>query len=231
MHYDRTLHDRLRVARKVAEGKRVLDIGGALMPAHSSTGVASGLLEGFLRLIGVVTADPADSGFYRAYCAIAKSAHEYRIMDCHDIPPGHYEANFNEKESVEKLRAALDAYRPEVILCMETLEHVNYRFEMMNEMARAAKEFGSTVFISIPNNDNWVFNALGWNYDHSVAFLRGIAERFVTRSDLGQHAIVMFPCFQQYVAFWWIVYALSFFRPMCWGFLITPVAAAMPASR
>jgi hypothetical protein len=143
-------------------------------------------------------------------------------VDYHDVPPGHYEIDFNKAGCVEKLRHAIDEFKPEVILCMETLEHVNYRFEMMNEMARSVALYNSTVFITIPNNANWFLNALGWNSDHSVAFFKDIAERFVCRSDLGQHDLQMFGCMQQYFWFWRLVYAATLFQPLSWAFLIKP---------
>jgi hypothetical protein len=170
----------------------------------------------------ILPRDPKKSRFLAAYCAIREAAREYRIVDCHDVPPGHYEIDFNREGSVAALRDALFAYRPEVILCMETLEHVNYRYEMMNAMATAVSEWGATVFITIPNNGNWIFNALGWNWDHSVAFFENIARRFVFRSNLGQHAVDMLPCFQKYLPCWWLVYAAAFFQPFSWGFVVRP---------
>jgi len=105
---------------------------------------------------------------------------------------------------------------------METLEHINYHYELMNEMARCVENYSSKVFITIPNNGNWVFNALGWNHDHSTAFFRDIAFRFVTRSDIGKHTVLVAPCMQKYLWYWRIVYILSIMQPFSWGFLITP---------
>ena len=92
----------------------------------------------------------------------------------------------------------------------------------MNEMARSVRDNNSVVFITVPNNGNWVFNALGWNNDHCIAFFRDIAYRFVSRSDLGQHTVLVAPCMQKYLWYWKIVYALSLFQPFSWGFLVLP---------
>jgi hypothetical protein len=133
-----------------------------------------------------------------------------------------YVIDFNTRDSIPQVRSAIEAYQPEVILCMETLEHVNYHYELMNEMARPLQQDGSVVFITLPNNGNWVFNALGWNHDHSTAFLRDVAYRFITRSDLGQGEVLVAPCMQKYLWYWWVAYALSFFQPFSWGFLVMP---------
>ena len=103
---------------------------------------------------------------------------------------------------------------------METLEHVNYHFEIMNVFAEAISKYETVVFISLPNNANWILNALGWNFDHSIAFFRDIAKRFVMRSNLGMHDVTYSGCMQKYVWHWWIVYILSFFQPFNLGFTI-----------
>ena len=191
--------DRLTFATQLAAQRRVLDIGGQKM----------------------ANCDPK-SPFARLYGQIEQSAREYRIVDYQQQPSVEYVIDFNKPDSIPQIRAVLDAYQPEVILCMEILEHINYHCELMNEMARAVQLYGSTVFITVPNNGNWVFNALGWNRDHSTAFFRDIAYRFVTRSDLGNHAVLVAPCMQKYLWYWWFVYGLAFLQPMSWGFLVTP---------
>jgi hypothetical protein len=218
------IQDRLVTARDLCKGKRVLDIGGQCMPAGS---VDSGFAQsgrGIMHLFGLESKDPTQSRFAKLYRSIGQAAKEHRVVDYHDVPPGHYEIDFNKADSVEKLRRAIDEFKPEVILCMETLEHVNYRFEMMNEMARSVALYNTTVFVTIPNNANWFLNALGWNSDHSVAFFKDIAKRFVYRSDLGQHDVKMFGCMQQYFWFWRLVYAGTLFQPFSWAFLVRPKA-------
>jgi hypothetical protein len=105
---------------------------------------------------------------------------------------------------------------------METLEHLNLHFECMNQLAHAVSAYGAEVFITVPNNGNWIFNALGWNHDHCVAFFRDIAMRFVSRSNLGRHEVTEIPCMQKYLWYWPLVYAASFFQPMNLGFHIRP---------
>jgi len=194
-------YDRIELAVRLARGTRVLDIGGQKM----------------------ANCDPR-SPFARAYARIEAAAREYRIADVQRQPSVDYVLDFNTAAALPALRAALDEYRPETLLCMETLEHVNYHFELMNEMARCIERHGSPVFITVPNNGNWLFNALGWNRDHCIAFLRDVAWRFVTRSALGRFEVLAVPCMQRYRRHWRIAYALSGFRPFSWGFLVAPPA-------
>lgn len=217
MEISKKLADRVVYARDVAAGKRTLDIGGRGMSAPADHVKVLGPNSFTLK-----KEDPNDSVFSRLYCSIGKGASEYRIVDIRTDPDVHYPINLNEKGSVEKLRAVIFDYRPEVIICMETLEHCNYHFEAMNEMARAVAELGTEVFITIPNNYNWILNYLGWNHDHCVAFLPDVAKRFIKRSDLGQHHVTFIPCFQQYLWYWRLAYAASFFQPFSLGFHIKP---------
>ena len=220
------IKDRLVTARDLCHGKRVLDIGGQLMPAGSTDSGFAQSGRSLMQLLGLESKDPSQSRFAKLYRSIGEGAKEHRVVDYHDVPPGHFEIDFNKTGSPEKLRRAIDEMKPEVILCMETLEHVNYRYEMMNEMARSVALYNTTVLISIPNNANWFLNALGWNCDHSVAFFKDIAERFVVRSDLGQHDVKMFGCMQQYFWLWRVIYAMTLFQPFSWAFLIKPKANA-----
>ena len=191
--------DRIAFATRLSNNARVLDIGGQKM----------------------ADCDP-NSPFAIQYEEIEKAAKEYRIVDYQSQPSVDYVIDFNNAESLAQLRDVIADYKPDVILCMETLEHINYHFELMNEMALSVEAHKSVVFITVPNNGNWVLNALGWNHDHSIGFFRDIAYRFVTRSELGQHNVMIAPCMQKYLWYWGIVYALSFFQPLSWGFLITP---------
>jgi hypothetical protein len=193
--------DRLAFAAELCHGKKVLDIGGQKMP----------------------NCDPK-SPFAREYRKIQQTASEYRIVDYQQVPGVDYLVDLNRPDGVESLRKAIEEYRPQVVLCMETLEHVNYHFESMNAMAHAIGAYGATVFITVPNNGNWVFNALGWNSDHSIAFFQNIADRFVRRSELGLHKVEIVGCMQKYVWYWWIAYTISFFQPFSWGFVVKPVA-------
>lgn len=197
--------DRISFATQLAEGRKVLDIGGQKMAA----------------------CDP-DSPFAVLYSGIENAAVDYRIVDYQEQPSVDYILDFNRPESVSKVKEVIDAFQPEVIFCMETLEHVNYHFELMNAMAYGIQEYGSMVYITVPNNGNWVFNALNWNTDHSIAFLRDIAYRFITRSDLGQFNVWMMPCMQKYLWYWWIPYTLAFLQPFSWGFWVVPFQYEIP---
>jgi hypothetical protein len=211
------LVDRLVFAAKVASGKRTLDIGGRGMAAPAPELNVKGP-AGFSKS----SRDPSQSPFAKLYHSIGQGASEYRILDARNEPDVNYVLNLSEPGCTAKLRSILAEYRPEVILCMETLEHLNYHFEVMNEIAQAVSDHGSSAFITIPNNANWLLNYLGWNHDHCVAFFRDIAVRFVERSNLGKHKITLHPCFQQYLWYWRLAYAASFFQPFSWGFHVRP---------
>lgn len=132
MEISNKLEDRLVYARSVAKGKRTLDIGGRGMPAPPEN----------VRLLGpdslsLKKADPSQSTFAKLYRSIGQGASEYRVLDDRNEPDVHYPLNLSQKGCIEKLRPIISDYRPEVIICMETLEHCNYHFEAMNEMARA----------------------------------------------------------------------------------------------
>ncbi len=224
------IKDRLVIAKSLSEGKRVLDVGGLGMVYHPPrSGLLPVLLKcvhRFLQLLSrrkKVTAQ--DSAFANALRGPAAVASEHRIVDFQPDPKVNYLIDLNKRESPQQMREAIDAFKPEVILCMECLEHVNYRHEVMNEFARAIDEYGATVFVTIPNNANWIFNSLGWNFDHSAAYFKGIAHRCVSRSDLGQHDLTMYGCMSRYVWYWWVVYALSFFQPFGFGFVVRPKTA------
>lgn len=213
------LKDRLVYAQELARGKRVLDVGGAGMPATDKPGVHN--VPG----VGVSSTAADKSPFALSYQKIRALSREYRVVD--QPQPGKqliidYPLDLNRPEDVAALGRALDEYRPEVILCMETLEHVNYHFEVMNHYARCVERDGAEVFISLPNNANWLLNALGWNHDHCVGFFRDVAKRFVARSDLGKHEVTYVPCFQKYLWYWPMAYAASFCQPFSLGFHIKP---------
>lgn len=206
---DMLVVDRLDVARELAAGARVLDIGGALMPETGE-----------------------EDAFAKRYRQIRKGAREYRVVDYQQKPGVDDVVDLNQEGSVEALREIVEEYRPEVVLAMEVLEHVNYHFETMNILARAVGEYGSTVWISLPNNGSWIVNAQkSWWYDHSVAFFRDIAWRFVTRSGLGEHEVLAGPCMGHHVRWWPLVYAAAFCQPMSWGFLVRSVGGGRKAGK
>lgn len=192
--------DRLVVAKELAMGARVLDIGGALMPETKE-----------------------EDAFTKRYRQIRAGAAEYRVVDYQQKPGVDDIVDFNKPESLEKIRGIIGEYRPEVILAMEVLEHVNYHYEAMNELGRAVEQFGCVVWVTLPNNGSWFVNSQkSWTRDHSVAFLRDIAWRFVTRSGLGAHEVLAAPCMGHHVWWWPLVYAATFAQPMSWGFLVRP---------
>lgn len=161
--------------------------------------------------------DP-NSPFAKEYENIEKAASKYCIVDYQRQPTVDYVVDFNKAESITQIREIIAEFRPEIILCMELLEHVNYHYELMNELARSVGQNNAEVFITVPNNGNWLFNALGWNSDHSISFLRDVAMRFITRSDLGQYDITRYSCVAHYLWYWPVAYFAGLFQPWSWGF-------------
>lgn len=188
--------DRIKHAAILAQGKRVLDLGGALMPGTS-----------------------AQCPFARAYSAIGKAAREYRVVDYQDKPGVDYVLDFNRAESIPALRKIVAEYKPELILCMEVLEHINRHCDVMDVLADAV-DGGAQVFITVPNISNWITAALNWNHDHIVVFTKGVAARFIGRSALGRHEVKVFRCIGKYRASWPVVYAVGLFQPLSWAYLI-----------
>jgi hypothetical protein len=190
------LVSRLDYAASLCRNRRVLDVGG--------------------RIILTETNPP----FERTYQKIKQSAKEYKIADILNDKLVDYILDLNTKEGVSRLAMAIESYKPEVILCMETLEHVNYHFEVMNLFAKAVEQYSTQCLITLPNSGNWIVNHIIGIKDHSIAFFRDIAQRFIMRSDLGKFDVKMFPCTGMYLWYWPLVYVLSGFQPTSWGFLI-----------
>lgn len=189
---------RLGVAEAVARGKSVLDIGGRKMPGN----------------------DEKFPKFARAYQKIREAARDYRIVDVQNDPQVDYCIDLNRREGPAKLAEVLKSLRPEAVICMETLEHLNYHFEAMNAIAEAISSFDSVALITLPNNSNWIVNRVIGIDDHSIAFFKDVAYRFVTRSDLGRFEVLPFPCTGMYLWHWRVAYALAGFQPTSFGFLV-----------
>lgn len=191
------LIDRFRFAAGLSKNRRVLDIGGQ-KPRNEPT-----------------------NPFGIAHREISDSASQYEVLD-RDLKGGvKYVADLNSHEGREMLTTVLHEYRPEVVLCMEVLEHLNYPCEVMDILGEYVLSSKAVLFVTLPNNGSWVLNALNWHSDHNFAFFKSLAARFVKRSELGNCDIEMYPCMQTYRWFWWIVYLLAFCQPFNWGFKIT----------
>lgn len=188
--------DRLVHAAKLAAGKRVLDLGGALQPGTDKASI-----------------------FARTYSAIHDAAREYRVVDFQDKPGVDYVLDFNRAESIPALRKIVAEYKPELILCMEMLEHVNRHTDILDVLAEAV-DTGAKVFISIPNVFNWIPFWMNWHDWHILVFTRGIASRFISHSALGRHSIKLFGTFGRYRAWWREAYAACLFQPLSWAFEI-----------
>ena len=196
VEFHNELVDRLEYASQLCQGKRVLDIGGQHPLNH----------------------DPLNP-FGAAYRKILRSAGEYECFDRDNKPNVKYAGDLNTAEGREYLARTLEDYQPQIVLCMEILEHLNHPHLVMNILATYLnKRKGMEVFITIPNNGNWILNALNMHQDHNVAFFKSIAQRFIERSELGSLPVTMRPCMQKYKWYWWIVFVLAFCQPFNWGF-------------
>lgn len=200
------LVDRFQYAASLTKGKRTLDIGG-YMPAKQGVTIP----------------------LFNAYRGIYEGASQYECFDRDEFQEVEKRRDLNTTNGLAALRDVLAEYKPEVILCMEILEHLNYPCVVMDAIAEyLRKNPKAEAFITIPNNANWVLNARGWDTDHNVSFFKGTATRFVTRSDLGKFNIVMRPCMQTYKWYWRLIYLASFRQPINWGFHILPGGVAKP---
>ena len=190
--------DRFEYATKLSAGKRVLDIGGALMPGT----------------------DP-DHPFAKAYSKISIGAKEYKVVDYQDLPTVDYILDLNYDKNVKELEKIIEDYKPEVILCMEFLEHINYHYEIMQVLARAVGSLNSVVLITLPNSDNWFWKLLGWDTDHVMGFNRGTATNLITRSNLGKHNVKYVPLVSgKYKWYWFFVHILTFCQSFSLAFEI-----------
>lgn len=190
--FENRLIDRLQFASAISLGKSVLDIGGQHPLNHSE-----------------------QHPFGASYRKISESATRYDVFD-RDMKPGvSYGGDLNTQQGRELLATALSVQQPQVILCMEILEHINHPCAVMDLLASYLKENkDATLFITLPNNGNWLLNAMNWHTDHNVAFFRSIAMRFVGRSGLGEMNITMYPCMQRYRWYWFLVYLLALGQPL-----------------
>ena len=192
------LIDRFEMAATLSEGKSVLDVGGQHPQNHD-----------------------ASHPFAKSYNQIWERSSDYKIFDREDKPGVSYVGDLNQAEGRNLFQGTLEEYQPEVVLCMEIFEHLNYPCIIMDILSDYILRNHGTAFITIPNNGNWILNALHWHYDHNYAFFKSIAARFVQRSGLGRCGITMYPCMQRYKWYWWIAYLGSFCQPFNWGFRIT----------
>lgn len=197
MGYGKTrVVDRLQFATELARGKRVLDIGGK-WPFDQTP----------------------ENPFRKAYEPIAQSAAQYEILDWNG---GKYVADLSTRSGLATLSDSLKEYKPDVVLCMETLEHLKYPFEMLDIISEWLLASGGTFFMTLPNNGNWLVNALGWHVvDHNFSFFRSTAMNLVRKSALGNQRVEMYACMQKYLWYWWLFYLFSFCQPIVWGFKVT----------
>jgi 2-polyprenyl-3-methyl-5-hydroxy-6-metoxy-1,4-benzoquinol methylase len=191
--------DRIEVAIELCRGKRVLDIGGSRMEPD------------------------ATHPFDKAYRQISVVSKEYKIADIN--PQADAVVDLNTRCGVLDLAQCLAIYRPDVILCMETLEHLNRAGEVMDFIASHVQR-GAVALITLPNNDPWTMLVrcewmLGWMRHHLVAFTRrNVARNFITASALRHCAVAEFDAIGKQYWFWPLLYLAAGCQGFSFGYII-----------
>lgn len=185
------IQDRFTWAGDFCEGKTVLDIGG------------SGAGDG-----------EVDNPYYRALHAYQERCGEYT---CADVKvEADIVVNLN---TLYGVKMVLDeAKKREVVVLMEILEHIPLGGYLLYRLVR---ETSCDILVTLPANDNWVLNALRWDYDHVCGFTMDTAERFVGRACGGYRPFRYTPLIGKYTRAWQPVYWLSGGKPISHGFQIT----------
>ncbi len=189
--------DRIEVAIELCRGKRVLDIGGSRMEPD------------------------ATHPFDKAYRQIEAVSKEYKIADAN--PQADEVVDLNTRCGVLDLAQCMAIYRPDVILCMETLEHINRAGEVKDFIASHVQR-GAVALISLPNNQSWIVNVLSivlkwWKY-HLMAFTRTTARNFITASELRHCQIEEFDAIGKYQWFWPLLYLAAGCQGFSFGYII-----------
>ena len=188
---------RHRYAHALCHGERVLDIGGALMPLKTDT----------------------TSAYAQMYRQVRRDSASYKVVDNHDAD---YPVDLNSPYCGSVLCWAILDFQPEVILCMETLEHVRQHLCVLEQCAWAIAHLGCDVFITLPSVTNWIPHVAGWHDHHLFAFTGGMARRFVQASSLGKLPMREYACFGRWRWWWWAAYAATGFQPLSYAFHIVP---------
>jgi hypothetical protein len=193
--------DRLEMASRLAQGKRVLDIGGVGMGGDKKS-------------VGVPF---AGDGYVRGLRSVEQNASAYRTVDID--PRANDVIDLSSETGPSQLGAVINQFKPELIVCMETLEHLCNASEVLRVMGTT----GCEIWITLPNNRNPLLDWLGWNYDHCFRFCPDTATRFVQRVLPGR-TVRAYDCFQKYLWYWPLAYAAGGFRGMNVGLQVMPRA-------
>ena len=204
------MNDRLMFARDLVAGRRVLDIGGSGMKSDYT---------GKVRRLGLFSKKPPHlMKFGLPYQSFRDSASEYKALDISS--DAHYQADLNSKLGLITLEEALKSYKPNTITAMEVFEHVTNISNCLAVIADYMHESDAELFITLPNNANWIFNAMGFNHDHVYAFFPDIADRMIHRSPLAEWSIERVMFHPRYMWWWRAMYLASGCQPSSIGFVV-----------
>jgi len=187
------LIDRIDFARDLCRGRRVLDIGGARMNPGGA------------------------SHFDNRYRSIGAAAASYVIADRHES--ADIQVDLDAPGSIDRLHSALPI---DVILCMETLEHLRNPGRVCAFIANFVERTGGEAFVTIPRS-SWFVRALEsrrWKTSHLYSFHDYHAGVFM---NLNFNCVLSrwFKCISLHHPAWRLVYAATGFRGLSYGFHIT----------
>jgi hypothetical protein len=192
--------DRLDVARRISTGKRVVDIGGSRM-------------------------NPTDtSPFDMAYRQIQAGAREYTIVDRDSS--ADIVCDLSDPNTLRGL--VLPAC--DVVLCMETLEHLRNPGMVCDLIAAKVRE-GATAYVTLPRSSLFYRHleahgmVLWWEKCHHLyAFHRHHLNVFIGDNFAGLTCKVH-ACLGKYDWKWPLVWAATFGRGLSWGVLVSNAQA------
>ena len=192
--------DRHVMARELSRGRRVLDIGGVGMGSKQESRWSP-------------VRSHAQRACGREYNKIREAASRYETLDYR--PGADWECDLNNPGELPKI---LRSCEPDVIICMECLEHLAYPGMVVQAIGEAVQR-GSVAWFTVPNPWHWVWWVLGWHYDHTLLFTREMGLRFFSRVS-SDFRVTYYQCTQRYVPYWWIIYLAGFLQPENHGFLL-----------
>ncbi len=192
------LIDRIGVAQCLAAGRRVLDIGGE-----------GPILDNVAPLLA------------REYRLLREVCHEYKCLDIKGKPD--YQADLNTESGMLTLALALDNYRPEVVLAMEVLEHLQRPDKVVSLIASAVQN-GATAWITVPNAGNWIVQKVLYDPKHDTPHLWEWDTNELSAlcvMDGSRCRVQSFKCLGFYDPRWPLALLGACGKPTSWGYLLS----------
>ena len=151
-----------------------------------------------------------DNPYYRAMSVIRKTPSVYRTADIK--PEADIHVDLNSRLAIDELVENAKDY--DIVMMMEVIEHTPLGGYLLTRLS----ELNISMIVTLPANDNWVLNALRWDYDHVCGFTKSTAYRFVERACKNRNYVYT-PLIGKYTKMWIPVYLLSG-KPISHGFYI-----------